>query len=94
MKKVLYMFIVEISFMEIKMELGHKYGMIRQNMRENGKIINLMDMEYIIFLMEKSMLGNGKIVVKMDLEYFTLMMVENMLDFIKRIKEKDLEYFI
>ena len=34
--------------MEVKKELGFIFGQINQNMKENGVIIVLMDMEYII----------------------------------------------
>ena len=70
MKKLKIIFIVDVLFVMKKMVMGNKYGMIHPNMKESGKITNLMDMENIIFLMEKNILKKGKKVVKMDLENF------------------------
>jgi len=39
------------------------------NMKENGKIIKKMDMEYYIYQMEVNMKVNGKIIKKKDMEY-------------------------
>ena len=46
--------------MEKKMELENIFGMIIVNIKENGKIILLMELEFIIFLMEEFILEIGK----------------------------------
>ena len=45
MKKLKIIFIVDVLFVMKKMVMGNKYGMIHPNMKESGKITNLMDME-------------------------------------------------
>ena len=47
--------------MEKKKEQEHIYGRINPNMKDNGEIIILKDMEYIISLMGEPIRENGKI---------------------------------
>lgn len=76
------------------MDMAPKNGKIKPDMKANGKIIDLMDMEFIIFLVGKNILENGKIVVKMDLENTVVLMAKNMQDFLKKIEKMDLEFII
>ena len=62
-----------------------------QDMKDNGTIILLTDMEYIIFQMIEFILVNGKIKEKRDLvNLFGLK--ENILDFILMIKKMGLVF--
>ena len=48
--------------MEIKMVLEVIFGMMEQFMKENGKIIQLMDLVFINLLMGEFIMVNGKII--------------------------------
>ena len=78
MKKLTIIYILAILLMVKKMDMAPKNGKIKPDMKVNGKIIDLMDMEFIIFLVGKNILENGKIVVKMDLENTVVLMAKNM----------------
>ncbi len=48
--------------MEIKMVLEVIFGMMEQFMKENGKIIQLVDLVFINLLMGEFIMVNGKII--------------------------------
>ena len=52
--------------MENVMVKEFKYGTMEQNMKEIGKMINLMDMEHFITLMEMYIKDIGKIIELME----------------------------
>ena len=55
--------------MEKDMEKGYRYGMMEPNMKEVGKMINLMDMELFIIQMVMYIKDIGKIIELMVKEY-------------------------
>ena len=68
MKLARIIYILDILLKVKKMDMALKYGMIKQNMKENGKMINSKGMVYIIILMERYIWANGIIIIKMDME--------------------------
>ena len=68
MKQARIIYILDILLKVKKMDMALKYGMIKQNMKENGKMINSKGMVYIIILMERYIWANGIIIIKMDME--------------------------
>ena len=51
------------------MEKEYKYGMMEQNMKVNGKMINQMDMELFTMQMEMFIKEVGKMIKQMEKEY-------------------------
>ena len=61
---------IQVKFSMVKdMEKEHKFGMMVQNMKEIGKMINLMDMVHFITLMGMFTKDFGKITEQMVKEY-------------------------
>ena len=61
---------IQVKFsMEKDMEKEHKFGMMGQNMKEIGKMINLMDMVHFTTLMGMFTKDFGKITEQMVKEY-------------------------
>ena len=59
-------------------------------MKENGKMVNFMVMEFINFLMEVNIKENGRKENLMALENLLILKIKNILDFLNMIKEQDL----
>jgi hypothetical protein len=55
--------------MEKDMEKGYKFGMMVQNMKENGKMISQMDMEHFIKQVEMFIKEIGRMIKQMVKEY-------------------------
>ena len=59
-------------------------------MKENGKMVNFMGMEFINSLMEVNIKVNGKKESLMALGNLVILKIKNILDFLKGIKDRDL----
>ena len=68
-------------------------GEMEVNIRENGKMDYLMDLEYIVIIKIEYMKENGNMVILMELDYLNGEMEESILDILKMIKEMDLAFF-
>ena len=55
--------------MEKDMVKEYKYGMMEQNMKENGKMINQTDMELFIKRVEMFIKEIGRMIKQMEKEY-------------------------
>ncbi len=80
--------------MDLNMDWGIMYGLIRVNMLEIGTIIKLKDMAHIVGQMGGSMKGIGKIRKCMGKGYIRGRMEEGMKEIIFRIRNMGLEFIL
>ena len=80
--------------MDLNMDRGIMYGLIRVNMLEIGTIIKLKDMVHIVGRMGGSMKGIGKVRKCMGKGYIRGRMEEGMKEIIFRIRNMGLEFIL